>query len=92
MASVILYQSCDGVDGADVDQDGYASTLSGGTDCDDSVATTYPGAADSAGDVVDNSNCDGVDGVDADRDGQASNQSGGTTTVMTPTRQSTPEL
>ena len=69
--------NCDGIDGVDVDQDGHASTQGGGTDCNDSVVTTYSGATDSVGDAVDN-NCDGIDGVDADQDGHASTQSGGT--------------
>ena len=67
----------DVIDGVDADQDGHASTQSGGTDCNDSLATTYSGAADSVGDAVDN-NCDGIDGVDADQDGHASTLSGGT--------------
>ena len=29
-------QNCDGVDGMDMDGDGYASQVSGGDDCDDS--------------------------------------------------------
>jgi hypothetical protein len=38
-----------------------------GTDCDDLVAQTHPGAPDGFGDGVD-SNCDGQDGVDGDGD------------------------
>jgi formylglycine-generating enzyme required for sulfatase activity len=62
---------CDDTDGTvetlDVDGDG-ATTCSTLPDCNDGIATTYPGAADGYGDGVD-SNCDGVDGVDADGDG-----------------------
>ena len=42
-------QDCDGIDGlstgVDYDNDGYDSISSGGTDCDDYDAYTYPGAA-----------------------------------------------
>ena len=56
-------QNCDGIDGVDADQDGYASIESLGSDCDDlEVMNTSSG--DSVGDGVDN-NCDGVDGVDS---------------------------
>jgi hypothetical protein len=76
-----LDSDCDGVDGVDADGDGVASIGSGGTDCDDdpgspSAASTWPGAADTAGDGFDQ-DCDGVDGVDADADGVASIVSGG---------------
>jgi hypothetical protein len=56
-------------DGIDTDCDGYAYNGPGDDwDCDDTEATSYPGATDSVGDGIDN-NCDGVDGVDADGDG-----------------------
>ena len=38
-------QNCDGTDGVDADGDGVASEASGGTDCEDGDAATYPGAA-----------------------------------------------
>ena len=60
----------------DSDQDGYASSLSGGSDCDDSTSEVYPGATDMVGDGIDQS-CDGIDGADVDRDGHASSLSGG---------------
>lgn len=41
----------------DTDRDGVTA----GTDCDDTRADVYPGAADLQGDAVDQ-NCDGVDG------------------------------
>ena len=45
-------------------------------DCDDTLATIYPGANDARGDGFD-SDCDGLDGEDQDGDGYASIQSGG---------------
>jgi hypothetical protein len=39
-------QNCDGMDGTDYDGDGYISVDSGGDDCDDWDAYTYPGAAE----------------------------------------------
>jgi hypothetical protein len=67
---------CDGVDGVDLDDDGWASVASGGRDCDDTLFNHHPGAVDTVGDDVDQ-DCDGVDGVDADRDGWASTASWG---------------
>ena len=66
-------QNCDGVDGQDSDGDGYASTSSGGTDCDDSNSDISP--LDTDGDGV--SGCDGdcndldpaMNPLDADGDG-----------------------
>ena len=37
---------CDGVDGTDADDDGHIAQASGGGDCDDDDADTYPGAFD----------------------------------------------
>ena len=70
-------QNCDGVDGTDVDGDGFASVPSGGSDCDDLELSVYPGATDLAGDGVDQ-DCDAADGVDGDGDGFASLASSGT--------------
>ena len=59
--------NCDGIPGVDLDGDGYASVASGGDDCDDSVALTWPGApeqcdsADNDCDCGGDSNGDGVD-------------------------------
>lgn len=56
-------QNCDGIDGLDVDRDGFASASSGGTDCDDYNFTINPdyGMVD-VHDTID-SNCDGLDGL-----------------------------
>lgn len=39
-------QNCDGIDGVDLDQDGFASIASGGDDCDDENGDVHPGATD----------------------------------------------
>jgi len=49
---------CDGLDAADLDQDGHVSDLGGGDDCNDADANTYPGAPEQA-DGLDN-DCDGT--------------------------------
>ena len=56
-------QNCDGIDGTDMDGDGFASEASGGDDCDDFDAVINPdfGIRDVT-DYVD-SNCDGIDGL-----------------------------
>lgn len=54
-------QNCDGIDGTDSDEDGSASTASGGDDCDDQAAGVRPGASDTTTDGVDQ-DCDGMDG------------------------------
>ncbi len=68
--------NCDGADGVDTDQDGFASLASGGADCADLDPTVHPAATEQAGDGID-SNCDGDDGVDADGDGYAAVAGGG---------------
>ncbi len=57
---------------ADTDRDGF-DTLS---DCDDAVASTYPGATDRWYDGVD-ANCDGADDYDLDADGELDASGGG---------------
>ena len=69
-------RNCDGLDGVDGDQDGYASLASGGDDCDDMELIIHPGVEDLLGDDVD-ADCDGVDGTDADQDGYVAASSGG---------------
>ncbi len=56
-------QNCDGIDGTDIDGDGFASESSGGSDCDDfdSIINTDYGMLDIR-DYID-SNCDGADGL-----------------------------
>ncbi len=64
----------------DRDHDGYRSASCGGKDCNDGDASIYPGAADAAGDGVDQ-NCDGEDAKEAtcdlDADGVESVGCGG---------------
>ncbi|MFT4627122.1 MAG: hypothetical protein ACI8PZ_005803 [Myxococcota bacterium] len=55
-----LDANCDGVDGIDMDQDGVASLISGGRDCDDRAPRVFPGADEVPGDGVDQ-DCDGFD-------------------------------
>ncbi len=54
-------QNCDGVDGLDEDQDGYASRTTGGEDCNDDAPLVYSGAPDALGDGIDQ-DCGGNDG------------------------------
>jgi hypothetical protein len=68
--------NCDGVDGIDGDDDGYASEASGGPDCDDGDPGIHPGAAESSGDGIDQ-DCDGLDAADVDGDGYVSAVTGG---------------
>jgi hypothetical protein len=68
--------NCDGIDGLDFDDDGYASALSGGNDCNDADPAIHPGALDPLSDATD-SDCDSHAGTDSDGDGFASLLSGG---------------
>ena len=61
----------------DVDGDGFASLGFGGFDCDDDVATTFPGATEVWYDGVD-ADCGGDSDFDADGDGFDSLSFGGT--------------
>ncbi len=70
-------QDCDGLDGPDVDGDGYVDADAGGTDCDDDDAAVNPEAEDLSVDGADQ-NCDGVDGPDGDGDGYVDSAVGGT--------------
>jgi hypothetical protein len=54
-----INDSCTGV-GSDSDGDGFDDVAVGGTDCDDSDASVYPGAPEICGDGVDQ-DCDGTD-------------------------------
>jgi hypothetical protein len=72
-----INDDCSVITIVDVDGDGYESdSESGGTDCDDNDSLINPGAADIAGDGIDQ-DCDGADAVstasDADGDGYDSN-------------------
>ncbi len=62
----------------DHDGDGYDTVALGGDDCDDVDPTIHPGAAEVAGDGVDQ-DCDGVDACYVDEDGD----NYGTDTVIT---------
>lgn len=89
--------TCDPIDGCrndsssfDRDGDGFFAPTCGGNDCDDSAATTFPGAAEICADGVDN-DCVGGDGTqpinyypDCDRDGYASLGSTPTLTCIPP--------
>lgn len=55
-------QNCDGVDGVDADQDGFASVATGGKDCDDLASAVFPGAPDPPQNGIDE-DCDGLDGA-----------------------------
>lgn len=61
-------QDCSGEDNFDVDRDGYASPLSGGEDCADTLSTVFPGAPESCTDSYDN-DCDDEINEDCDEAG-----------------------
>lgn len=69
-------QSCDGLDGEDLDADGWPSVESGGEDCDDTSSAARPGVRGDELDGVDQ-NCSGIDGDDADADGYIAADFGG---------------
>ena len=56
-------QNCDGIDGTDIDDDGYASVISGGEDCNDNDPSIHPDAQEVCDDI--DNDCDG-DFDDAD--------------------------
>ncbi len=64
--------NCDGIDGTDLDRDGFVAQQFGGNDCNDNNNKINPAANDIPGDDID-SNCDGIDGIDKDGDGFISN-------------------
>ena len=51
-------QNCDGIDGPDVDEDGFADAATGGDDCDDTNPDIRPGATEACNRADDD--CDGV--------------------------------
>ena len=52
-------QNCDGIDGPDLDQDGYVDLAAGGNDCNDNNPNVHPGMEE-----------DPTDGLDTDCDGE----------------------
>ena len=64
--------------GVDADGDGFDSIASGGSDCDDTNSTIFPGASETPYDGIDQ-DCDGSDLTDVDGDGIDADQAiGGT--------------
>ena len=63
IAGDAIDQNCDGVDGTDFDGDGYASTISGGLDCNDQDSAINPDAQEVCSGI--DEDCDGlVDDMD----------------------------
>ena len=63
IAGDAIDQNCDGVDGTDFDGDGYASTISGGLDCNDQDSAINPDAQEVCSGM--DEDCDGlVDDMD----------------------------
>ena len=52
-------QNCDGIDGPDLDQDGYVDLAAGGNDCNDNNPNVNPGMTEDPTDGLD-TDCDGV--------------------------------
>lgn len=52
-------QNCDGIDGPDLDQDGYVDLAAGGNDCNDNNPNINPGMEEDITDGLD-TDCDGV--------------------------------
>jgi hypothetical protein len=69
-------RDCDGLDGTDLDRDGYADLAAGGTDCDDADPDVHPAAADALYDGVD-ADCAGDSDADVDGDGEDASVVGG---------------
>ncbi len=65
----ILATACPGPDCTDLDGDGFCSTASGGSDCDDAQAAVHPGAQEICGDAVDQDCTWDLDDRDLDGDG-----------------------
>ena len=65
--------NCDGIDGVDGDEDGFASVESGGPDCDDGDPAMHPADADGDGSSLCDGDCDDTDdtveALDVDGDG-----------------------
>jgi len=68
--------NCDGLDGMDLDSDGFASIDSGGSDCDDGDETANPGGTEIPYDGIDQDCLDG-DLVDVDGDTFVAEEAGG---------------
>ncbi len=64
--------------GVDADGDGFDSIASGGSDCDDTNSTIFPGASETPYDGIDQ-DCDGSDLADVDGDGFDADQATGGT-------------
>ena len=64
--------------GVDADGDGFDDIAGGGTDCEDTDATIFPGATEVPYDSIDQ-DCDGSDLTDVDGDGVAADQAVGGT-------------